>query len=100
MASIDYLSKHHQAGCWRVIWTSFVAVVCLHIAVGTSNIEVERYVLHSLGLLVATDCGSLIVLTQRLHHEMLTASSQANTACVSFSFGVLSILTVYRVLLH
>lgn len=83
-----------------VILTSFASGIYLHLAIGPTNLEFERYTLHSLGLAVVAYISSLVVLTQRIGYHLPHALAQTSIAYASFFTGVLISLSIYRLYFH
>ncbi|KAH6619026.1 cytochrome P450 67 [Boeremia exigua] len=81
-------------------YTSFFVGLTLHLAVGTSNIEFERYVVNSIGAVLLAYGGMLTWWSRCDDHDLLIATGRASLAVAGATTGVLISLTVYRLLMH
>lgn len=100
MAVFNHLVEHLEADNWQLLWTSFVVGVSVHLAIGYSNIEFERYLIRSFGVATIAYCGSLVVLSQYSQHGVLLVIATVSLAYVGLGAGFLMSLTIYRLFLH
>ena len=100
MALYEFFTQGREAVLWQVIWTSFFAGATLHLAIGTSSIEFERYIVPSLGVVALAYCGVLALCHQLYGCGLLAATALPSLACAGFGSGVVVSLAVYRLWLH